>query len=212
MKNFPAEMSHTSGAPLALEATRMLIAFRQAHEREEVLQFLHSQELFLEDEPEAGAGVPGERINHTKTRYFVQARRPLNDEALARIEAAGTKLGLDWIGPVYRQPGQQGRRGLLAPLPHVGVIRIRGQQRGTTDKAPELPAITAPGAAEPLLQEVPEKSRYLNGYRYFQISNVHEINAFQLRDMVRASPNAAMVDFQFEIGALGIWRRRSRSW
>jgi subtilisin family serine protease len=201
MKNFPTEMSHTSGAPLALEATRMLIAFKQPRARTEVEQFLHSQELFLEDEPEAGASVPGERVNHTKTRFFVQARRPLNDEALARVEEAGARLGLDWIGPVYRQAGQQGRRGLLAPLPHIGVMKLRGVQRDAIGNAAALPdtlALAGPGGAAPLLQEVPEKSRYLGGYRYFQINNVKEINAFQLRDMVKSSPNAAMVDFQFE--------------
>jgi subtilisin family serine protease len=201
MKNFPTEMSHTSGAPLALEATRMLIAFKQPRERAEVEQFLHSQELFLEDEPDAGASVPGERVNHTKTRFFVQARRPLNDETVARVEEAGAKLGLDWIAPVYRQAGQNGRRGLLAPLPHIGVIKMRGQQRDAGANPPALQetlALTGPGGAVPQLQEVPEKSRYLGGYRYFQINNVKEINAFQLRDLVQTSSNAAQVDFQFE--------------
>ncbi|MGO4376646.1 S8 family serine peptidase [Pseudoduganella sp. RAF19] len=200
MKNFPTEMSHTSGAPLALERTRMLIAFKQPRERAEVEQFLHSQELFLEDEPEAG-GIPGERVNHTKTRYFVQGRKPLSDAAVARVEAEGARLGLDWIGPVYRQAGEDGRRGLLAPLPHAGVLKVRGQTDTGAGNVPLLPdtlKLTGPEGAAPLLQEVPEKSRYLNGYRYFQITNPKEINSFQLRDMVLASPNAAMVDFQFE--------------
>lgn len=193
MKNFPQEMNHASGAALVLDTTRLLVALKQPKERAAVELFLHSVELFLEDETDEGM-VPGERVNHTKTRYFVQSRRPLDDGRLARIEEAGAQLGLDWIGPVYRQAGQPGRRALLAPLPHVALVKLR--QRDANIKLPE--GLGAKGAAEPVIQEIPDKTRYLNGHRYLQISNVREINAYQLRERLRQIPNAPVYDFQFE--------------
>lgn len=193
MKNFPQEMSHASGASLALDTTRLLIALKQPKERSAVEQFLHGVDLFLEDEADEGM-VPGERVNHTKTRYFVQSRRPLDDGRLAKIEEAGAQLGLDWIGPVYRQAGQRGRRALMTPLPHVALVKLR--QRDAGFKLPE--GLGAKGAAEPAIQEITEKSRYLNGHHYLQIGNVKEINAYQLRERLRQIPNAPISDFQFE--------------
>ena len=193
MKNFPQEMSHASGATLSLDNTRLLISLKQAKERSAIEQFLHSVDLFLEDEADEGM-VPGERINHTKTRYFVQSRRPLDDGRLAKIEEAGAQLGLDWIGPVYSQAGQRGRRALMAPLPHVALIKLR--QRDASFKLPE--GLGTKGAAEPAIQEITEKSRYLNGHHYLQISNVKEINAFQLRERLSQMGNTPIADFQFE--------------
>ncbi len=193
MKNFPQEMSHPSGAALTLDTTRLLVAFKQPKERAAVEQFLHSVELFLEDEADEGM-VPGERVNHTRTRYFAQSRRPLDDARIAKIEEAGAPLGLDWIAPVYRQAGQRGRRALMTPLPHVALVKLR--QRDAGFKLPE--GLGAKGAAEPVLQEITEKTRYLNGHHYLQINNVKEINAYQLRERLRQVPNAPVVDFQFE--------------
>jgi len=193
MKNFPQEMSHASGATLALDTTRLLVALKQPKERSAVEQFLHSVDLFLEDEADEGM-VPGERVNHTRTRYFVQSRRPLDDGRLAKIEEAGAQVGIDWIGPVYRQAGQRGRRALMAPLPHVALVKLR--QRDAGFKLPE--GLGAKGAAEPAIQEITEKSRYLNGHHYLQISNIKEINAYQLRERLRQIPNAPISDFQFE--------------
>lgn len=194
MKNFPQEMNHASGATLVLDHTRLLLALKQPKERSAVEAFLHGLDLFLEDEADEGM-VPGERVNHTKMRYFVQARRPLDDAHLAKIEEAGAALGLDWLGPIYRVAGQRGRRALAAPLPHVAVIKLR-QSRDNAAKLPE--GLGSKGAAEPMIQEVTEKSRYLNGHRYFQIANVKEINAYQLRERLRQLPNAPIADFQFE--------------
>ena len=193
MKNFPQQMSHASGAPLALEPARLLLVLKAPRERSEVAQFLAGLDLFLEDDPD-GEAVPGERVNHTRTRYFVQSRRPLDDGRLAKVEAAGQALGLDFVSPVYRLAGQQGRRGLMAPLPNVAVIRLRDPIGMNV----RFDALKATGAAEPAIEEVAEKSRYLNGYRYFRINNVREVNAYELRDRIRHTPSAGIADFQFE--------------
>jgi subtilisin family serine protease len=49
-----------------------------------------------------------------------------------------------------------------------------------------------------VLQEVPEKSRYLNGFRYFIIVNVREVNAYQLMARIEQAGNEAIADAQFE--------------
>ncbi|WP_165390880.1 S8 family serine peptidase [Pseudoduganella lutea] len=197
MNRFPEVMAHSTGAPLARDPGRVLLALKSPRERADVEQFLHGMEMFLEDEPES-SHIPGERVNHTKSRYWAQARRPIDDERLQKIEQAGTAIGLDWVGPVYRMAGQEGRRGLMTPLPNVGVIKLR-DGRDPDPARPGVPAaLTRADGPQPALKEVPEKSRYLNGYRYFQIANVREVNAYQLRERVRQSPDGALVDFQFE--------------
>jgi len=82
----------------------------------------------------------------------------------------------------------------MAPLPHVALVKLR--QRDAGFKLPE--GLGAKGAAEPAIQEIAEKTRYLNGHHYLQISNVKEINAYQLRERLRQIPNAPISDFQFE--------------
>ncbi|HEX8606572.1 MAG TPA: S8 family serine peptidase [Pseudoduganella sp.] len=197
MSKFPKTLLHASGAPLALDAGRLLLALKAPRDRADVETFLHGLDMFLEDEPES-SNIPGERVNHTTTRYWAQARRPLDDDRLAKITQAGTALGLEWIGPVYRMTGQEGRRGLMTPLPDVGVIKLR-DGRGKDPAIAALPnGLASADGKEPILKEVPEKTRYLNGYRYFRIANPQEVNAYELRERVRQSPNAGLVDFQFE--------------
>ena len=68
------DLRRPSGAPLALDPGRVLLALKTPRERADVEQFLHGMEMFLEDEPES-SHIPGERVNHTKLRYWAQARR-----------------------------------------------------------------------------------------------------------------------------------------
>jgi hypothetical protein len=185
MKNFPEQMSHASGTQMSLDPTRILLVLKAPREPTDVKQFLHSMDLFLEDEPD-GSRVPGERVNHTRTRFWAQSRRPLDDGRLQKIEEAGAAIGLDFIGPVYRLAGEEGRRALMTPLPNVGIIKLR-EPREPGNGSNNGNALAAAlgkrnGGPEPILKEIQEKSRYLNGYRYYQITNARDINAYQLRE------------------------------
>lgn len=199
MKNFPKQLAHSSGVPLNLDGNRLLLAFQRSVSREEIERFVKEFDLFLEDEIEDKA-VPGERVNHTDRRFWVQSRRAIDDDRYQRIEEAATQLGLAWISPVYRLSGVEGRKGLLAPLPNVVIVKMR-EQYPRQDDAPGIhkaiiAAVTE--GPEPALQEVLEKSKYLNDYRYFVITNPREINAYQIRQQLLESNNQIIADVQFE--------------
>ncbi len=196
MKNFPSEMLHSSGAPMQLDPSRLLLAFQRPLQMAELTGLLTAFELFLED-TETALPVPGEVVNHTSQRFFVQSRRALTDERFDAIEKAASSLGLDFIGPVYRLAGEPGRRALLVPLPNVIVVRLRERDGIANElRGPVLAATN--GGAEPQLQEVPEKSKYLNGFRYYQINNAREVNAYQLRARLASDNGALVLDAQFE--------------
>ncbi|MES3022191.1 MAG: S8 family serine peptidase [Pseudomonadota bacterium] len=203
MKNFPREMQHASGVPLLLDPTRLLMSFRQAPPRPELEKILIALDLQLENGDEASS-VPGETVNHTSERFWVQARRAINQERFETIEKLATQSGLAWLGPVYRLSGEQGRRALVAPLPDVLVVRLR-ERVGVEHTGGEhnvavtvADAAAADNGAEPVLREVAEKSRYLNGLRYFEIVNVAQVNAYELKARLEQSGNQGVADVQFE--------------
>ena len=195
MNNFPRELMHSNGVPMLLDTTRLMLVFQRPLERADVARFLAGLDLLLEDGSDEQHSVPGEIVNHTDTRYFVQARRPISQERFDALEKAAIALGAEFVAPVYRLLGEQGRRALLVPMPNVLVVRLR--EREGNDN-PGGPAIAANDGPQPVLQEVAEKSKYLNGFRYFVITNVREVNAYQLRERLANDPNRAVADVQFE--------------
>jgi subtilisin family serine protease len=199
MKNFPQQILHSSGAPLFLDTKRLLLAFEKPVAHEEIERFLKGLDLFQEDNVPDKA-VPGERVNHTDRRFWVQAHRPIDDDHYQRIEEAASQLGLNWIGPVYRMSGEEGQKGLLAPLPNVVVIKMR-EKRQIEGAAPDVRNAIISAATDgpaPALQEFVEKSKYLNGYRYFVITNPREVNAYQIKQRLLESSNKLVADVQFE--------------
>jgi hypothetical protein len=196
MKAFPSQMAHSSGAAMTLDPNRLLLAFREPVDRADVEAFAKGLDLSLED-GDAERAVPGERVNHTDQRFWVRSGRPIDDERFGKIEEAAGEMGLDWIGPVYRLEGEGGRRALLTPLPNVVVVKMRGQEG---DAARSLKRLLGPGNGRPApaLKEVPEKSKYLNDFRYFVITNPREHDAYEVRRLLLASNERAVADVQFE--------------
>src|SRR5450759_4122719 len=199
MKNFPQQITQSSGAPLLLETNRLLKALQKPVTRREIARFVKELDLFLEGDVQDKA-VPGERVNHTDQRFWVQSRRPIDDDRYQKIEESAVRLGLDWISPVYRLSGEEDRKGLLAPLPNVVVVKMREQRQLEGDTPGIHNAIIAAATAgpAPALQEVLEKSKYLNGYRYFVITNPREVNAYQIRQRLLESNNPIVAHVQFE--------------
>jgi subtilisin family serine protease len=197
MKNFPRQITHSSGAPMFLDESRLLLTFQEKISYEKLERFLKAHDLVLEGDVQAKA-VPGERVNHTDRRFWVQSRRPIDDVYYQNIEESGANLGLDWISPVYRLSGEEDRKGLLAPLPNVVVVKML-EFKG--DAAGIHHAITAAATdgPSPQMREVLEKSKYLSGYRYFVITNPHEVNAYQIRERLLESKSRIVADVQFEI-------------
>jgi subtilisin family serine protease len=229
MNNFPRQLTHASGAPMLLDPTRLLLVFKQPIERNNLLRMLSEIDLLLEDgAAELEQPVPGEVVNHSATRAFVQSRRPITQQRFEYIQTTALIFGLSFIAPVYRLAGESGRRALVVPLPNVLVVRLREQVGKQTqqppvlagtqlaqvgqdlqgvqtiyglpqvDFSPFLAAATFPAGAAPRIQEVPEKSRYLNGFRYFVIQNPEQVNAYQLRAILQGDVTRQIVDVQFE--------------
>jgi hypothetical protein len=125
----------------------------------------------------------GEIINHTNTRYWVhnQAGAPVSD---AQVDALSRDLGnnLEWVGPVYQIPNVPGRGGLVCPLPNV--LLVGGATRRLDPRADRSlrKAITDAG-----LSEVEEKSKYLPGYRYYEVKDTTKSNAYEIRDNLLAA-------------------------
>jgi len=96
--------------------------------------------------------------------------------------------------------GEENRKGLLAPLPNVVVVKMREQRQfeGNTPGIHNAIIVAATDGTAPALQEVLEKSKYLNGYRYFVITNPREVNAYQIRQRLLESNNRIVTDVQFE--------------
>ncbi len=198
MNNFPEQLVHSSGAPMRLEAKRLLLAFRKPLARQRLERWLTELDLFLEDGQDQA--VPSGRVNHTDQRFWVQSRRPIDDDRYQQIEKSGASMGLDWISPVYRLSGDEGQNGLLAPLPNVVVVKLR-EHRETEDGAPSVHRAIVAAATDgpaPAMQEMLEKSKYLNGYRYFVITNPRDVNAYQVKERLLASDDRLVADVQFE--------------
>jgi hypothetical protein len=195
MKNFPREVPHSSGVPMILDTTRLLLVFTQPPNRDALQKALAALGLALESDVIDGA-VPGEAINHTPTRFWVQARQPLDDADLERIDQDVRALGLAWIGPVYRMAGERSRRALQSLLPSILLVKLHLREPGMAELPPTLTALTANGSPTPQLQEDAEKSRWLNGFRYFNITNAREVNAFQARAQIENLPGVSAIEFE----------------
>lgn len=201
MKNFPSQLVHSSGAPMELDMTRLLLSFSRAPSRDELERLLASHHLRLEDDsPQAREQmVPGEQINHTRTRFWVVSGRPITQSLFDSIEKAAAAIGLEWIGPVYRQAGLRGRRALQCPLPISLLVRPRQTRDVSLDFAKLNGGTTvATKAPAPVLDEVVEKSKYLNGFRYFALRNPREVSIYEIKKQLEHTNPSILADVQFE--------------
>ncbi|NTV06408.1 MAG: S8 family serine peptidase [Chlorobiaceae bacterium] len=199
MKNFPQQMVHSSGAPLILDTNRLLLVFKKPVAREEIERFVKEIDLSLEEDVQDKV-VRSERVNHTTQRFWVQSHQTINDERYQKIEESAAKLSLDWISPVYRLSGEEGRKGLLAPLPNVVLVKMREKRQleeGESGLHNVIVAAATDGAV-PTLKEVVEKTRYLNGYHYLIITNPSDINAYQIKKRLLESSSNVVADVQLE--------------
>ncbi|MCW3476399.1 hypothetical protein [Limobrevibacterium gyesilva] len=120
---FTRELQHGLGVMMTLDATRLLLAFKQAHDASDVSERIRPLALVLEEEiakpPADGARLP-ERdvVNHTPKRFWSRTvdGRALAEADIRRILSTLREF-LAWVGPVYRLAGTADRGGLLCPLP-----------------------------------------------------------------------------------------------
>ena len=197
MSIFPRRLVHGTGVPMELDDTRLLIATKEPIEQDDLAARLKQARVVLEDAGDEQDARQLERINHTADRFWIRSadREPLDEGRIGLLrEVLGDVLA--WIGPVYRLGGGQsrsiGRSALVAPLPHVVLVRFR---RGV--EGPVVRALTS--AARGLkVTEDRERSKYLNGLRYFVIDDPAQVNAYQLRDLLLEGQREQVADVRLE--------------
>ena len=198
MTRFPAQMTSSTGIPMILDPFRLLLAFQALVARENVEPLLKELGLFLEEDTEA-SGISSESVNHTDRRLWVKSRNVIDEERLQRIDKVLQPVDLDWIGPVYRLANSEGRKALVAPLPNVIIVKLRDQRGGNKiGESPTAMMMSAAGAQVPDVREDLERSKYLNGYRYFVIANPREVNAYELKARLLEAGRQTVLDVQFE--------------
>ena len=198
MTSFPSQMTSSNGIPMFLDVYRLLLGLQTPGARDGIEKLLKELDLFPEDDTQGRANA-SESVNHTDRRLWVQSRHVIDEERFQRIEVALRPAGLDWIGPVYRLANSDGRKALVAPLPNVIVVKLREQRIENQAREPFNAMFTAAaGTPMPAVKEDLERSKYLNGYRYFVISNPREVNAYQLRQRLLEAGRQTIADIQFE--------------
>jgi hypothetical protein len=104
MTRFPSVLTHPTHGPMALEPSRLLLAFKQAQaDLESLRNKLSVFGLALEESDSEGQSRPLQDVNHTDRRFWVRIEGDLDDERLTLIETA-LAADLAWVGPVYRLP------------------------------------------------------------------------------------------------------------
>lgn len=184
MKNYPSKLQHDSGVPMTLDPTRLLLVFKNAQTLHEVSTLLQGMGLVLEDKDDRArqkiAGQIEEIVNHTDQCYWVRSEngKPIDQDDFSAIDTA-LQPALDWIGPVYRLDGAEGRGGLLCPLPNVLLVELLSSLNQESEK------YFSEAIARYGLTEVTEKSKYLRGYRYYVLADLRTYTAYQLRDLIQ---------------------------
>ena len=196
MSEFPRRLVHGTGAPMDLEATRLLVATKERLDPDELAARLKQARVVLEDSADDADGRRMERINHTDTRFWVRSAdgEPLDEGRIGQLrEVLGDVLA--WVGPVYRLGGQvpvQGRRALVAPLPNVVLVRFRRGVEGPVGRA------MAAAVRGLKVTEDRERSKYLNGLRYLVIDDPTEVDAYRLRDLLLDGQQEQVADVRLE--------------
>ncbi|HBL14509.1 MAG TPA: hypothetical protein DD379_24600 [Cyanobacteria bacterium UBA11162] len=202
MKNFPRQLRHGSGTMMTLDPTRLLLAFREQQVRERIEPLLQRLGLIFEDDERQTNTIsrPMEMVNHTKQRFWVRtlSGKAIDDQLFDAIEKTFQEA-LEVIHPVYRLDNTQGRGGLLSPLSNVLVIKLNPQSIANNREVSrvsfnQLAAVIT----QPILSEVPEKSKYLGGYRYYLIENPKENTAYQLQQLLLEREKQLVQEARFE--------------
>ncbi len=200
MKNFPSNLQHGSGTMMTLDATRLLLAFRESQTREDLIPLLRQLGLTLENaNQEENRTSLEENVNHTDRRFWITtlSGNAIDDELFNALEETFGDA-LEVIHPVYRLANMEGRGGLLCPLSNVLVIKLNPQPvPGIQDVTSAVLQLAATGE-RPVLRENPEKSKYLGGYRYYLIDNPKENSAYQLKQLLLERGKQLVQDVRFE--------------
>ena len=185
MSTFPTELPIDKGQVLILQPSICLLGFSTEVSITELATPLG--ELGLEVVQNANPSlVKGGIINHTRTRIWVRVfRQPAFTADLYQAIRNAFGARLEWIGPAYRLP-QRTKQPIVCPLPNALVLQLKSRTGIAASPLPDFNAGLAQitGTPAPALQEIPERSAYLNGNHYYIIRNPMEWDAYTVRNLL----------------------------
>ncbi|MBI4528922.1 MAG: S8 family serine peptidase [Deltaproteobacteria bacterium] len=190
MMQFPRSLVHGSGVPMTLDPGRVLVTFKEDQDLESVESLVKRANAALERIPEPKRGQarrPLQTINHTSRQFWVRVKGAAGAAALEK----SLQDRLAWIGPVYKLDKTKGLDGLLCPLPNVLLIRPARPSDASSSEA--LGKVVSRFG----LKEIPEKSRYLNGFSYFVVSDPSRHSAYEIREALLREKDL-VADVRFE--------------
>lgn len=190
MKTYPLELRRYSDTITRLDATRLLLAFKQPHTFDDLLPILRRLGLVLEEGGENANGpYPREFVNHTDHRFWI---RTLTGDAVDQqlYDSIEKLFGeqLDWIGPVYRMADTSGLAGLFCPLPNVLLIKTKKSDPVAISRIED----------EFHLRSDLEKFKHLIGYHYFVIDKFKDSSSYQLQRQILEKVPHLIEDVAFE--------------
>lgn len=183
MREFPAAIRRDAQTTVEHDPSRLLLALTRPRAFEELSVQLSDAGLVLEHERYDAGTLTTAEVNHTDTRIWVSTPdgSAIDEDNDRRIrELLGPDL--DWVGPVYRVPGTEGRAGLHCPLPRV--LITRGSQ-------------TVAARERTRLHEDAGRSARLLGLSHLSIEDP-EVDAYQLRAALTDDGRRATDDVFFE--------------
>ena len=200
MVMFPKELERSPGVSMILDPTHLLLVFKKPYDRENIKGLLKEYRLVLETGINIDEKVNDNQkdrvgkiiINHTNLRFWVslEDKSSIDYTFINRVKES-LENQLDWIGPVYRIGEHKGLENLVCPLPNVLIIRpskefIKKPQKEVIQQFEKYG-----------LKYIPEKSKFLINYLYFEISDLTTQLSYQTINILR-NDKEHVEDVRFE--------------
>ncbi|MEZ5318921.1 MAG: S8 family serine peptidase [Vicinamibacterales bacterium] len=178
MRGFPATIRLAGGRVARVDPTRLVARLaspgRAGHPVLTSTTRRRLAAMGLRVEGDAGPGGDDRgllEVNHGSRHVWL---RSTGKRAVASVATVGRATGrsVQWLAPVYRLTGVQGPDAWFLARPDVILLRAAAKAH-----AP-LSRLTSPNG----LHEDSDKSRYLGGWRYFEVDQGSRGNALVLRE------------------------------
>lgn len=189
--DFPRKLTHTSGV-MTLDKTRLLVCLKTPTDIESIPSLLQGTGLTLEMSHYGGGGSahrPREIVNHTSDRYWVRSQEgsPIAGAVFITLNKKSWKARLKWFAPVYRLPEINGRRGCVAPLPHLVVAAARKIRFACGNNPVEVQAKLAKFELDEINEQPPElDDQQENGFRAYAVKT-KGMTAYSLCERIQKS-------------------------
>jgi hypothetical protein len=202
VKKFPKEIEHTSGVTMVLDESRVLIAFKKPS------PIKTKKKRITADKELEKIGLIREAATEETIRKRVEIRRFISETPnrvwIKKLDGETIKVKtlrdlkrlyegkIEWVGAVYRPEGTTSPEEAVCFLPHVLLIKPRGiLSNKELNKLERL--LDEMGLIEHL-----GKSRYLVGYRYFEIKDLTKSTSYELISNAKRNLKNLVEDVKFE--------------